>query len=405
MMDGGNRRRSVSQVVIGISDEHRAALRDQDESFYDDIISDDDSEGSVSSSDLSERSPLPALDSDEEENLDESFSLAGADISALGAPVVAAKKTKRAPVVSTSLAAIEERRNAGCNCRSGNCFVAVSAEDLKTSRNLTEVLDKASRLIFLSGQLHTLANRGETQQHVSVAACASRSRVSYRYEVNQTKVCLSGFLYANSVTRYELQTVQYHLDDGIIVPPDHGNVGSTPWHAVSAEEVGMVRDFVQNYACVHGLPQPSAPRGHNTAAPTYLPSIATKKMVHALYAKAGGTVSYQTFDKLWLRDCSDVIIMKPKGDVCGTCSDLQSVIVRTRTEDARKRSVDELTEHMRHANESRDHYRHMIAKAKDALAEVQQDDYVELRFEHYTFERSLGSGGSGMHSWRNHSYH
>ena len=386
MMDGGNRRRSVSQVVIGFSDEHRAALRDQDESFYGDIISDDDSEGSVSSSDSSERSPLPALDSDEEENLDESFSLAGADISALGAPVAAAKKTKRAPVVSTSLAAIEERRNAGCNCRSGNCFVAVTAEDLKTSRNLTEVLDKASRLIFLSGQLHTLANRGETQQHVSVAARASRSRVSYRYEVNQTKVCLSVFLYANSVTRYELQTVQSHLDAGIIVPPDHGNVGSTPWHAVSAEEVGKVREFIQNYACVHGLPQPSAPRGHNTAAPTYLPSIATKKMVHALYAKAGGTVSYQTFDKLWLRDCSYVIIMKPKEDVCGTCSDLQSVIVRARTEDARKRSVDELTEHMRHANEARDHYRHMIAKAKDALAEVQQDDDAELRFEHYTFD-------------------
>ena len=313
MMDGGNRRRSVSQVVIGFSDEHRAALRDQDESFYGDIISDDDSEGSVLSSDSSELSPLPALDSDEEENLDESFSLAGADISALGAPIAAAKKTKRAPVVSTSLAAVEERRNAGCNCCSGNCFVAVTAKGLKTPRNLTEVLDEASRLIFLSGQLHTLANRGETQQHVSVAARASRSRVSYRYEVNQTKVCLSVFLYANSVTRYELQTVQSHLDAGIIVSPDHGNVDSTPWHAVSAEEVGMMRDFIQN--------------------------------VHALYAKAGGTVSYQTFDKLWLRDCSDVIIMKPKKDMCGTCSDLQSVIVRARTEDARKRSVDELTEH------------------------------------------------------------
>ena len=383
MMDGGNRRRFVSQVVIGFSDEHRAALRDQDESFYGNIISDDDSESSVLSSDSSERLPLPALDSDEEENVDDSFLLAGADISALGAPVAAAKKTRRAPVVSTSLAAIEECRNAGCNCCSGNCFVAVTAEDLKTSRNLTE----ASRLIFLSGQLHTLANRGETQQHVSVAARASRSRISYKYEVNQTKVCLSVFLYANSVTCYELQTVQSHLDAGIIDPPDHGNVGSTPWHAVFAEEVGMVRDFIQNYACVHGLPQLSAPRGHNTAAPTYLPSIATKKMVHTLYAKAGGTVSYQTFDKLfWLRGCSDVLIMKPKEDVCRTCSHLQPVIVRARTEDARKRSVDELTEHMRHANEARDHYRHMIAKAKDTLAEVQQDDDAELRFEHYTFD-------------------
>ena len=41
---------------------------------------------------------------------------------------------------------------------------------------------------------------------------------------------------------------------------------------------------------------------------------------------------------------------------------------------------------MRHANEARNHYRHMIAKAKDALAAVQQDDDGELRFEHYTFD-------------------
>ena len=41
---------------------------------------------------------------------------------------------------------------------------------------------------------------------------------------------------------------------------------------------------------------------------------------------------------------------------------------------------------MRHANESRDNYRHTIAKAKNAPAEVQQDDDAELRFEHYTFD-------------------
>ena len=46
----------------------------------------------------------------------------------------------------------------------------------------------------------------------------------------------------------------------------------------------------------------------DVAAPTYLPSVSTKKLIRALYMKAGGTVSYQTFDKLWLRDCPDVII-------------------------------------------------------------------------------------------------
>lgn len=90
-----------------------------------------------------------------------------ADASALGAPGAAAKKTKRVPAAPTSLAAVEECRTAGCNCRSGNCFLDVTAEDLMTLRNLTEELDKPSRLVFLSGKLDNLANRGETQ-HVFV---------------------------------------------------------------------------------------------------------------------------------------------------------------------------------------------------------------------------------------------
>ena len=216
--------------------------------------------------------------------------------------------------MESSLADVEERRTRGCDCRGG--FLNVSAEDLKTARNLTEEVDKASRLIFISGKLDPPANRGETLQHASAARrTTSRAHVSYRYEVNQTKVCLAVFLFAYSVSRHELHTVQSHLDAGIVVPVPHRNVGVKPWHAVTAEEVTKVRDFILNYASINGLPQPSAPRGHNVAAPTYLPSVSIKKLIHALYMKAGGTVSYQTFDKLWLRDCPDVIIMKQVSEI------------------------------------------------------------------------------------------
>ena len=102
------------------------------------------------------------------------------------------------------------------------------------------------------------------------------------------------FLYANSASRHDLHTVQSHLDAGIVVPPTHGNVSSTAWHAVSEADTVKVRDFIQHYASVHGLTQPAAPRGHNMPAPTYLPSSCTKLLVHALYVKAGGSVSYQT---------------------------------------------------------------------------------------------------------------
>ena len=312
-MAADDRRRSFSQVVIGFSEEQSDALRDQDESFHGYNSDSSESDDSSDRSDTAERSPLAGgyVGSDAEENLDDSFlsPVAASEARALGAPPAAANKTKPAPSVESSLADVEERRTRGCDCRG----LSVSAEDLKTARNLTEELDKALRLIFLSGKLDTLANRGEILQHASAArrAATSRARVSYRYEVNQTKVCLAVFLFAYSVSRHELHAVQSHLVAGIVEPVPHGNVGVKPWHAVTAEEATKVRDFILNYASIYGLPQPSAPRGHNVAAPTYLPSVSTKKLIHALYMKAGGTVSYQTFDKLWLRDCSDVIIMKP----------------------------------------------------------------------------------------------
>ena len=120
-----------------------------------------------------------------------------------------------------------------------------------------------------------------TLQHASAArrAATSRARVSYRYEVNQTKVCLAVFLFAYSVSRHELHTVQSHLDAGTVVAVPHGNVGVKPWHAVTAGDVTKLRDFILNYASINGLLQPSARLGHNLAAPTYLPSVSTKKLI------------------------------------------------------------------------------------------------------------------------------
>ena len=238
-MEGDDRRRSFSEVVIGFSEEQSDALRDQDESFYGYSSDSSESDDSSDSCDMAERSPLVGsyVGSDAQENLDDSF--------------------------------------------------------------LSEELDKASRQIFISGKLDTLANRGETLQHASVAMGGNQLRaciISLRS--HQTKVCLAVFLFAYSVSRHELHTVQSHLDAGIVVPVRDANVGDKSWHAVTAEEVTKVRDFILNYESINGLPQPSAPCGHHVAAPTYLPSVSTKKSIHALYMKAGGTVSYQTFDKL-----------------------------------------------------------------------------------------------------------
>ena len=201
-MAEGSRRRSLSQVVIGFSELEREALRDDDTSFYGDPA--DSSASSDGSDDSGDESPSASLltlpaDSDAEENLDETNAGASAAPS-LAASTGARKKARVPEVEETSLKKISDRCAAGCSCRSGKCFLSVPIEVLKSYRNLTEVTDKQSRLIFLSDKLDALVNRGESQHHMSLAARLGtpRSRVTYRYEVSGIKVCMAVFLYANS---------------------------------------------------------------------------------------------------------------------------------------------------------------------------------------------------------------
>ena len=83
--------------------------------------------------------------------------------------------------------------------------------------------------------------------------------------------------------------------------------------------------FMKHYESVNGLPQPATPRGHNQPAPTYLPYAATKKLVHAWYARAGGKVAYTTFVKLWNQHCITIVIMGPKKEICCRCADWQLI--------------------------------------------------------------------------------
>ena len=65
--------------------------------------------------------------------------------------------------------------------------------------------------------------------------------------------------------------------------------------------------YIKNYADHFGLPQPSAPHGHNKPAPIYLPCHTTKLLLHSDYIQAGGEVSYTTFRRIWKVACPDIV--------------------------------------------------------------------------------------------------
>ena len=58
-------------------------------------------------------------------------------------------------------------------------------------------------------------------------------------------------------------------------------------------------------------------------------------------------MSFTSF--VWLKMCADIKIMKPREDVCATCSNFQSKISRALTEDDRISTTDALRSHVNKA--------------------------------------------------------
>ena len=248
---------------------------------------------------------------------------------------------------------------------------------------MTEAIDANLRKTYLAGKLAVLARHGGAVHAGQMCGCAEqRARITLDYSVQGVKVFQAGFLFTHSCSRYVLKKVSSHLESGCGVTPDHGSKVAVPWNALNPEEVSTSANFMQNYADKHGLPQPAAPRGHNGAAPIYLPCVTTKNMIHAFYLQEGGSMSKSSFMRVRLKMCANIVIMKPREDVSATCSNLQSKISRALTEDERISTTEALRQHANKAINSRDFYRSCIARAK-----IAEDEDTEVQsFCHLTFD-------------------
>ena len=220
--------------------------------------------------------------------------------------------------------------------------------------------------MYLAGKLDALARSSSVSHHPTAGERppGERRRRTYEYTVSGARLCVAVFLFAHNCSRYLLHKIEAHLAAGCVGFTEHGGTGKAPWNVIPEEEMQAVVSFIEGYANRYGLPQPAAPRGHNKPAPTYLPCLTTKVLLHGEYVEGGGKLSYVSFIRVWKSKCTSVVIMKPREDVCGTCSDLQSRILCARTEENRIDTTKLLHAHMKKAIDSCNFYRSCIAFAK-----------------------------------------
>ena len=91
-----------------------------------------------------------------------------------------------------------------------------------------------------------------------------------------------------------------------------------------------MRNFLENYAEIHGLPSPGRKVNRITQSLTVLPTETSYKSVYRNFIvglendSTLKLLKYDAFRKLWHQLTSYIQIMSPRKDLCDTCQQFQN---------------------------------------------------------------------------------
>ena len=114
----------------------------------------------------------------------------------------------------------------------------------------------------------------------------------------------------------------------------HGNTGRVPHNALSLEDVQHIVQFILHYAEVNAVLLPGRIPGYKRDDVQLLPCSTTKRSVWLVYKEATRelslkTAAYSTFLKLWQHLLPNIIVARPMTDLCLTCQQNSTAIIRS----------------------------------------------------------------------------
>jgi len=186
---------------------------------------------------------------------------------------------------------------------------------------------------------------------------------------------IPGQLFAFHCSTKVFKSVKKQFHENGLQPKVHGNVQaaarSQGFHAATVSEV---KTFIQNYAEQFGLVLPGRVASFNNADLMILPSFSTKVHLYRQYenaCKVAGTilVSETYFRRVWHRLLPNIVVQKPRTDLCAKCQLNFTSLGQLRTLDDEvkekllKRSVDHLSDVTR----ERSLYQSDVLAAKTSL--------------------------------------
>ena len=140
----------------------------------------------------------------------------------------------------------------GCRCRM-ECHKKLGREEIEQRRESCAELTKAEIDMVMLGQLAALEHQ---------AASGTPKRTRGDFSIHGIKVCKATFLFAHGIGEKRFKNLKSHFSNMGLSPRSHGNLGRTPRHAATLDDVRHVVAFLFEYAEMHALLLPGQVPGY-----------------------------------------------------------------------------------------------------------------------------------------------
>ena len=286
----------------------------------------------------------------------------------------------------------------GCGCSRGSKGGPCSREFKEEAVlfNLNNCLE------LTSGELDLiiLANIQAFSCNDCIGTKRSRSsRCTYQFQ--SVSICKEMFIHLYGISYSRLHRLKEHYERYGIHPRTHGNTKTLPSNTLPQSITENVHRFLTNYIEENAFVLPGRIPGFKREDVQVLSSSETKTSVWRVYTatcKASGeqAVSYSKFVDLWNQFCPKVVVAKPMTDLCLTCQQNTTKLVRAANlpEHEKADFIKAQQEHLDCAQVEREFYRKTCSDAATTFSQIETETNLNETHElcsvnatmHYSFD-------------------
>lgn len=283
--------------------------------------------------------------------------------------------------------------NKGCGCKE-NCFNKFSIDEYIIMRLESAEIDHYHNNVntldqVILGILHSLT-RDSSMTTSTRQIKVQRKQSKTFYQIKGQPVCRDTFMFCHQIKVKRLKRLKKMYNDNGLVAKVHGNTMKKAHNVTTFMDTQFVLKFLQNYAEQHAIYLPGRSSTVYNTSLKLLPSSDSKVKIYNVYKESfiaempEKPVSLRTFTNIWRQTCPNIVVMKPRSDLCSFCQKhyTSGAFMALANEEEKMLSIEKMRAHLDLVQKERAFYKSTIAETKETIL----DPEVNNRSAHYSFD-------------------